>query len=1089
MDENHKVSSKQDISPIRGLFHKNEKDHQTYHAENGEENDFQENNGKDTDGKKDISPFMKKCKELFSKLADIVTQPEDSMTFSDETDDFNDIFSNEKPAPINMYDEPARVKNNEEQEAFEETETVLFSASSDDEENDITYVAQQNEKAIEEYPVYRSENQQDYFEAGKEFVSSQRAPVQTGREKKNEKIQENKNKQSGQKNNSGKMEISVDTVFQVKESAKQKKPVTVSVSTVKDFSDSSDRLVKENETVNSEENSTVSVGKNNESAKDDTVKENDELSHDMFESNPVVPKQPAINELSHDVPIGNTTVQARNINNELSHDVAEDKSYSQINNAAENKFAVPTGKNELSHDTEKTVSVNEEKKHESTPKIPNTNFSEVKRSAMVYHYSDSTPFVVMAGKFTKTVRTEYEKARKYADAEKNSVPPISDVTVKLPEKSTTESKETVGKNVSENKKEESVAFEADEQSKDILGKDKKPKVAKEKKKLGLKIKDLFAVEENKFDFEEDFIEEKTELNDYNSKEDESDIKNEINESFSKVFIKTIILTVTTVIALCTVFLAELMPSLFLNMIHNGWLVYGIINFIVMAVSVFVARDYITNGFVALFHLRGNSDTAIATASLAGVIQSITALFLPNIYLDGTYNLYTLPIILALLFNCLGKLVIVKRTADNFRFLRSKSAKFVGKIYTKSNNAERMVSGLPVQRPIVAYTKQSKFMSNFLQLSYAPDPVEDNASFSAPFTVALCVLYSFFYGITTKDFIGGVSTFSLTSFITIPICCLLAINLPLKNLCNLILNKGAMISGYDAVRQFSDTNAIMIDSSQIYPKGNIFLSGMRPFDQSKLKDAFRYAAAVSYAVDGPMTHIFETIIQDRKYMVPKVDSVSYDDGLGLTGWIGGNRILMGNRKLMQKHNIKIPDESIETRYRKMKNELVHISLAGELVVMFSLTYRVDNEIAESLRELSSHGVNIIIRTIDQNVTQEHVAEKFNLYQRSIKILPTGLGTICQEEISGTEKTSRAYMVTNGKLSAFAAAVSGCIALKSTITISIVIQSLSVIIGFLLVMVLSFGSGFILLSNIPVLIYTLFCCLVLMIISVLLRKLSV
>lgn len=1080
MDENQKIPDQHEVSPIRGLFHQNDvingkhqdqekKDQDVFSEE--EKTIFQEK-------EKELSPFRKKWKAIFGKLTEIITQPEDSMVFSDENENFTDIFSDEKPVIAGRYDEPVITEPESieslPEEIPEESEAVLFSVVSEDEGEEIIYDAR---------PEQQKEIKSEFVPGAESKVE---VPVQEDKTVKQET--------PAKKTVPDKKEIPLEAILQAKNSAALNTPITISavVKTKQEKSVpehlsveeekskpeiSAEKTLPDNkrdETVPAEVSEKI-PSPNLETKKEKTapetasaeeavtsfpVKKADELSHNTDNVKPIVPSKPIVNELSHETVVKRTVTDSVG-NNELSHKVEK----SDVRLSAESSST------------------------EEKPESVKPDFSEGKRAAMVYHYSDAVPFVVMAGKFTKTVRTEYENIRKYAPAgkpEKISGP----LEPPLPPAQ----KQPTGKAVSKEEKEsasdkEETATEIPQKEPSSKETSQKKAPKKEKKKFGTRLKDFFAVEDNKLDFEEEFIEEKPELNDYNSKEDVSDVRNEINESFSKVFVKTIVLMVTGVISLCTVFLAELMPNFFLNMIHNGWLVYGIINFVLIAVSVFVIRDYITNGFAALFHLRGNSDTAIAVASLAGVVQSITALFLPDIYLNGSYHLYTFPLILALLFNCLGKLVIVKRTADNFRFLRSKSAAFAGKIYTRSNNVERIVSGLPVQRPIVAYSKRSKFMSNFLQLSYAPDPVEDNASFTAPFTVAICILYSLFYGITTKDFIGGVSTFSLTSFITIPICCLLAMNLPLKNLCNSILNKGAMISGYDAVRQFSDTNAIMLDSAQLYPKGNIFLSGMRPFDQSKLKDAFRYAAAVSYAVDGPMSHIFETIIQDRKYMVPKVDSVSYDDGLGLTGWIGGVRVLIGNRKLMQKHNITIPDDSIETRYKKMGNELVYVSLAGELIVMFILTYKVDKNIAEALGDLSEHGVNIIVRTIDQNITREHIAEKFNLYQRSIKILPTGLGTICQEELTGTEKSSRAYLVTNGKLSAFAAAVSGCISLKSSVTISIIIQSLSVIIGFLLVMILSFGSGFILLSNIPVIIYTAFWCVAMMVISVAARKLSV
>ena len=155
----------------------------------------------------------------------------------------------------------------------------------------------------------------------------------------------------------------------------------------------------------------------------------------------------------------------------------------------------------------------------------------------------------------------------------------------------------------------------------------------------------------------------------------------------------------------------------------------------------------------------------------------------------------------------------------------------------------------------------------------------------------------------------------------------------------------MVSGYEAVRQFSDTNAVMLDYTDLYPQRNIILSGVKAINESKMKFALEAGAAVTFAVKGPMTHIFETIIQNRRNMLPQVDSVTYDDKKGLAGWIGTQRILLGNRDLLAKHNINVPDAviSAEKKYRDMGSEVTYISISGELVAMFIMTYKVERSI--------------------------------------------------------------------------------------------------------------------------------------------------
>ena len=737
----------------------------------------------------------------------------------------------------------------------------------------------------------------------------------------------------------------------------------------------------------------------------------------------------------------------------------------------------------------------------------NNAFAQARPEPMVYHTYDGPPFLVMAGKFSKTIRAEYEAARKYralaapqaqsgpapvpapvAQKSEKAAPPAAEKK-QTPKKADKKSKSAAVAAIAAGVEAAAVVQEAADEAVPKVKPARPPiKMPKKKKTLGSRISGLFSMDDE-FDEnpdEEDVV--RPELEDYNSVDEADEIRGDINENLRKVFVRTVALTVTTSVALIAALLAYFMPALFTTIIHHGWLVYALINLAVLLVSVYFDRFPIYNGLMSLLHFKGDSDTAAAVAVVAATIQSIFALFLPDVFVNGTYHIYVPLVILALLLNSVGKLLIVKRTADNFRFLCKKEARYAGKIYTNIDNAEKLVRDLPSRKPIIAYMKRSDFMSNFLRLSYAVDPVEDLARIIAPFTACLCLLCGIAYGAVTKDVVGGVSSFALTSVITIPMCALLAINIPMKNLSGSTLSKGAMLASFESVKQFSDTNTVMLDYTDLYPKGSIILSGIKAFSETKIQDAILAGAAVTFAVNGPMTYIFETMIQDRQNMLPKVESVTYDDNMGLSGWIGGQRILIGNRELLKKHNITPPNERLERKYRKMGNEISYISVGGELVAMFIMTYKVDRNIAEALRELEDNGVSFVVRTIDPNITSKHIAEKFSLYNRCVTVLRTGLGTIAYDEISGKEKTTRAYLVTNGKIEAFANAVSGCIKMKSTVTISKIIQMMSIVTGFVLVNILSFFSGFAKLGVFELLLYIGFWCIALIAVSIAARTIS-
>ena len=683
---------------------------------------------------------------------------------------------------------------------------------------------------------------------------------------------------------------------------------------------------------------------------------------------------------------------------------------------------------------------------------------------IVYHCQEEDPFIVVAGKFTRTLRGEYEAVRQERQNKKEIE--TNEKIVKIPKKLPEQDKDEKDKKIQPTntaaiiKKVEPVENEKDQKIPE------KKTSQKQRKKIS-----FGNFKESIYGSMSGEYMNAKELDDYTAQRDAEDVKAEIEKDLHTVAVRTSVLFVTAVLSLVAAVIMQCTP-LFSETMRTGWLFYGIICFALFTIAVAVARMPILNGLMPLRYFKGNSDTAAAVTALAAGIQSVTALCTPHVFTDGTYHIYVPIAIIALFCNSVGKLMIITRTLDNFKYLSGEGQKYAGKIYTDTKNAEKMVNEFPSKSVIIAYMKRSKFMSNFLRLSYAPDPSEKMAAKIAPPMTVTALVMGILYGIISLDFAGGVTSFALTACVGTPVMCLIVLNISMKQLCRTALDNDAMISGYEAVQQFRDTNAVMIDASQIYVDGTVTMKGMKVFRRAKIDDALQAGAAVMYAVNGTMTGVFENIVHCSKESLPKVDSVVYEDEQGLLAWVNKQRVLIGNRKLLETHNIKVPRKELEDKYKKGGGEVSYISVNGELVVMFMLSYRTDRSIARELGELQENGVSFLIRTIDPNVTKEKIAERFGLFHRCVTILPTGLGNICSDVMGTVDEQSRAYLVTGGKLTSFAAAISGCIKMRSSVVAASLFQYASIIFGILIFSAIAFLSGFQKLGSLEVMIYITF-----------------
>ena len=562
------------------------------------------------------------------------------------------------------------------------------------------------------------------------------------------------------------------------------------------------------------------------------------------------------------------------------------------------------------------------------------------------------------------------------------------------------------------------------------------------------------------------------VEDYTGEEDEKSILYELNHNIRKLFMRSLLSGIIAVVVVVLTIVTRIFPSAICSAVPFAPAAYAILLFILMAASLVLNRVAMLSGLSPLVHIKGNSDTAVAVAGAAGMVQIIVSFFCLGDLNGFHVNYYTVIPMLAFFANNVGKLYMVLRVKDNFKFVSSKGQKYASKIYNNESVAMQMMSGTAADRPIIAYQHKTEFPSNFLKISYAPDPSEDLASKLAPITTIASIIIAVMYGAVKLSFADALNAFALITAVSVPVATLLSVNAPVRKLCKTLLSYGSMLSGYPSVKQFCDSTAIMIDANELFPAESISLEGIKTFEDYSIDESLLCGIAILKEAQNPIANAFDSVVAETEETLPEVESVLYEDEIGLVGWIKSERILVGSRTLMEKYSVEVPNMEYEEKYTSQGRQVTYLSRAGRLVAMFVTRYTPDAQLKAEMQRAETNGISFLIRTTDYNVTNDLIAKLYDLFYRSIKVLPTGLGNVLREAEDTVEETSRSYLITNGKAASLARAVTGCVKIKHNISLSIIIQLIAVIFGLLVASTLSLYAGVQVMGSLEVLIYALF-----------------
>lgn len=472
---------------------------------------------------------------------------------------------------------------------------------------------------------------------------------------------------------------------------------------------------------------------------------------------------------------------------------------------------------------------------------------------------------------------------------------------------------------------------------------------------------------------------------------------------------------------------------------GGVMGYLITQLFVLLLMMGLNYSAIGRGLSGLFTLKANSDTAPALAAVTALVGVLIHFANTGVEAPHWAALAGL-----LLFLCAGghyaRALGVHR---NFAFVSYPGEKYAATLIEEENAVQeigRRASGSN-EEASVGYFHRTDFLTDYITNAYEDHRGDEWSRWATPVAFGLSLLLSLvsFLGEGVHDFWGWLSVFTGMVCISMQ-ASHLAVQLPLNHCAKVMLSRGGFLVGWKAVRQFGQLDALVVDIADLYPDESMLLHGIKTFSGTHIDEAILTAASLVVRSGGPLSMIFRRIIENKEELLSEVESLVYEQGMGISGWVDGRRVFVGNRRLLQNHGVDVPSLDYEARYAKDGRRLVYLSLGGQLSAMFVVSYLADPEIQDALQDLCRSRVTLLVRSCDPNITSTDLCESFDLDEYYVDVLPAAAGRAYMQLVERTKESMPAVMASNGHILGTAWALSVCRSLNVKSTLALAAQAL-------------------------------------------------
>lgn len=546
--------------------------------------------------------------------------------------------------------------------------------------------------------------------------------------------------------------------------------------------------------------------------------------------------------------------------------------------------------------------------------------------------------------------------------------------------------------------------------------------------------------------------------DYTCIDDAPQMKMQLSHSIRKLSART------AICAVCSVLLLLFSNALFVEL-EMTLFTRNLIQLALLAACA-LAGSNIMRGIVSIFKGVSDVDAVAAIATICTLAHNIyfgfVAKQVPAIYPEAAIALSLT------LFNY-GKLINMRRIHKNFCRIATSNEKNALHFIEKEASVNSIIRGALDGPALICTGRRTVNTGSFFKHTYSRD-IQSTVSGRLLIIAVFAALLIGILGFTQVDATFAFTAITLTlSFFAAPATVLVSV-LPLKAAADTLEEYGAVLPGYSSAFKIRNANAVAVDVADLFPKGSVKLYNMHTLSKNPVDRSLCEAAAVVMAAKSPLSEIFAQITGSLKENLPAVDSMLYEERLGLSGWVDDRRILIGNRTLMENHNVRIPSYDVDKKILSKGFFPVYIAADSKPCVLLVVGYNTDDNVTYELRRLCNAGYTVMVNSCDPNTSAEMLCDYFGLPDGSVRTMNSDGARAYKEEINYQESVECVASYDNSACGLFALATAA-MRVPTLSVLMIVLNIISIAVGVIALGCMIFMNTFTLLTPLLVLVYQL------------------
>jgi P-type Cu+ transporter len=199
--------------------------------------------------------------------------------------------------------------------------------------------------------------------------------------------------------------------------------------------------------------------------------------------------------------------------------------------------------------------------------------------------------------------------------------------------------------------------------------------------------------------------------------------------------------------------------------------------------------------------------------------------------------------------------------------------------------------------------------------------------------------------------------------------------------------GVLIRNGEAIEMASRLTTLVLDKTGTITKGKPELTDVVPIRNFNETELLRMAAIADKRSEHPLAEAIVNGARSRNIELGEPEQFNAVPGHGVEAVVSGRRVLVGNRKLMRRENVRLEEfEHIAVNLADNGKTAMFVAIDGEAAGVIGVADTIKEDSIAAIRALQRMEIEVIMITGDNERTAQAIARQVGIMRVLADVLP-------------------------------------------------------------------------------------------------------